>query len=168
MLCHNADISVDDDGENAHSVGYLLSLGGFQFLNLGDLTPDVQHRLACPESALGAVDILQVPHHGNGVAPEVLWALTPNVAVVANGPHKGGSPAGHEVVSQSPGLSHVWQLHRSLDTDAAHNTAESRIANLTAEDDGVGHWIKATIDPNGRRYTVTNARTGGSESYGWS
>ena len=99
--------------------------------------------------------------------PQLVWALTPNVALVANGPRKGGSSAGYEVVSQSPGLGHVWQLHRSLDTDSAHNTAEPRIANLTEEDGCEGHWIKATINPDGRSYVVTNARNGRSESYQW-
>ena len=167
VLCPGADPGQDDQGENAHSVGYLLSLGGFQFLNLGDLTPDMQHQLACPGSVLGPVDILQIPHHGNGVAPQLVWAITPNVAVMANGPHKGGSPAGYEVVSQSPGLAHIWQLHRSLDTDAAHNTSGPRIANLTEEDDCEGHWIKATVSPDGRSYTVANPRNGISESYAW-
>lgn len=167
VLCRGADPGEEDRGENAHSVGYLLSLGGFQFLNLGDLTPDMQHQLACPGSVLGAVDILQIPHHGNGVAPQLVWALTPSVAVMANGPHKGGSPAGYEVVSTSPGLAHIWQLHRSLDTDAARNTSERRIANLTEENDCEGHWIKASVNPDGRSYTVTNARNGASESYAW-
>ena len=104
MFCEGADPSEDESGENSRSVGYLLSLGAFQFLNLGDLTPNVQHRLACPASRLGPVDVLQVPHHGSGVAPQLVWALGPAAAVVANGPRKGGSPIGYEVVSRSPGI----------------------------------------------------------------
>jgi hypothetical protein len=67
----------DESGENASSVGYLVSLGAFQFLNLGDITLNLQYALACPENKLGEVDIYQVPHHGNGVAPQLTWARAP-------------------------------------------------------------------------------------------
>ena len=75
VLCEGADPGEEDAGENSRSVGFLLSLGAFQFLNLRDLTVHVQHRLACPEQLLGQVDIYQVPHHGDGVAPQLTWTL---------------------------------------------------------------------------------------------
>ena len=87
--CEDASPGDDLSGENSRSVGYLLSLGAFQFLNLGDLTVNVQHALACPENKLGIIDLFQVPHHGNGVAPQLTWALTPTVAVTNNGPTRG-------------------------------------------------------------------------------
>ena len=62
-LCDGVAPPDPDMGENGHSLGYLLSLGAFQFLNLGDLTPDREHALACPENRLGLVDLWQVPHH---------------------------------------------------------------------------------------------------------
>ena len=62
-FCADADVPPDDLGENGHSLGYLLSLGGFQFLNLGDMTPDREHALACPENRIGVVDVWQVPNH---------------------------------------------------------------------------------------------------------
>ena len=46
-----------------------MSLGAFQLLDLGDATVGLQLELACPVNKLGNVDIYQVPHHGNGVAP---------------------------------------------------------------------------------------------------
>ena len=76
--------------------------GDFQFLNLGDLTVNVQHELACPQNLLGVVDLFQVPHHGNGVAAQLTWALAPTAAVSNNGPHKGGSAEGYEAVSSIP------------------------------------------------------------------
>ena len=76
--CAGVSPGEDDTRENSRSVGYLLSLGAFRFLNLGDLTVNVQHELACPENELGVVDVYQVPHHGNGVAPQLTWALSPN------------------------------------------------------------------------------------------
>jgi len=166
-LCRGRIPSPADLSENGHSLGYLLSLGGFQFLNLGDLTTDVQYLLACPESTLPPVDILQVPHHGNGLAPQLIWTLNPSVAIVANGPHKGGGPAGYEILSQSPALNDIWQLHYSLDSDSTHNTHRSRIANLTDERDCQGHWIKATVAGDGRSYSITTSRRSDIISYGW-
>ncbi len=162
--CRTASPGEPSPGENSHSVGYLLSLGAFQFLNLGDLTVDIQHALACPESRVGVVDLLQVPHHGNGVTPQLTWAVNPSVAVLSNGPHKGGSPEGFEVVRQIPDLEGIWQLHRALDTDGDHNASERMTANLTEEDDA-GFWIKAMVQADGRRYTVVNDRNQYRVSY---
>ena len=48
--CEQASAGEDLAGENSRSVGYILSLGDFQFVNLGDLTVNVQHELACTGS----------------------------------------------------------------------------------------------------------------------
>jgi len=162
--CENAFEGSDVSGENSRSVGYLLSLGEFQFLNLGDLTVNVQHALACPQNLLGVVDLFQVPHHGNGVATQLTWALAPTVAVSNNGPHKGGSAEGYEAISSIPGISAIWQVHRALDTDDEHNTTAGMTANLTEEDDA-GFWIKATVSADGGSYTIVNARNDYSETY---
>ena len=169
VYCEDADAVVDDTSENSRSVGYLLSLGAFQFLNLGDLTVDVQHRLACPENLLGDVDIFQIPHHGDGVAPQLTWALEPRVAVLSNGPHKGGSPQGYQVTAQTPNIQDVWQLHRPLDSDTdgglAVYSSDGLTANLSDTVDCEGYWVKAVIAPDGRSYSVSNGRTGESRSY---
>ena len=167
----DADAVIDDTGENSRSVGYLLSLGSFQFLNLGDLTVNVQHRLACPENLLGEVDIFQIPHHGNGVAPQLTWALGPRVAVVSNGPHKGGGAEGYQVAAKTPNIQDVWQLHRPLDLGPTINggavdySDDALVANLEDEDDCEGYWVKAVVHPDGRSYSVSNGRTGNSRSY---
>ncbi len=162
--CQGALPGDDVSGENSRSVGYLMSLGEFQFLNLGDLTVNVQHALACPENRLGVVDIFQVPHHGNGVAPQLTWALSPTVAVLNNGPHKGGGAEGFEIVKKSPGLQGIWQLHRALDTDSDHNATERMTANLSEKDD-LGYWIKAVVQADGSSYTITNGRNQFTEKY---
>ena len=163
--CGGSWPSPVESGENAVSVGYLLSLGAFQFLDLGDSTVGLQLKLACPVNKLGNVDIYQAPHHGNGVAPQLTWALEPTVAVINNGPHKGGSGEGFQVVADSPRLEDIWQSHRPLDTDPAYRTADELTANLTDEDDCGGHWIKATVNPDGRSYSITNGRNGVSRAY---
>ena len=165
VFCDGASPGETDIGENGRSIGYLVSLGAFQFLNLGDLTIDRQHTLACPGNKLGTVDLLQIPHHGNDLAPELLWALGPQVAVSSQGSHKGGSSKGFEVVSQIPRIEDIWQVHRALDTDDAHNTEEGLIANHTDEEECVGHWLKAIVQPDGRSYSVLNGRNDWSRSY---
>ena len=166
-LCADAAAPTADQGENGHSLGYLLSLGAFQFLNLGDLTPDREHALACPENRLGVVDVYQVPHHGGygAIRPELTAALDPTVLVINNGPRKGGTPDSLVVAQSTAGIEHVWQSHRALADDAAYNTDESLIANLTEEDACNGHWIKATVMPDGRSWTMTNGRTGRRRNY---
>ncbi len=166
-FCADADVPLADLGENGHSLGYLLSLGGFQFLNLGDMTPDREHALACPENRIGVVDLWQVPHHGGygAIRAELAAALQPTVAVVNNGPRKGGTPDSLEVVQATAEVGDVWQAHRTMTDDAAHQTDEALIANVTEEDDCEGHWIKATVQPDGRTWTITNGRTGYSRNY---
>jgi competence protein ComEC len=164
-FCDQASPGEADMGENGHSLGYLMSLGAFQFLNLGDLTEDRQYALACPENMLAVVDLFQVPHHGNGVSPALAWAVSPRTAVSNNGPHKGGSADGYDVVARTPSIEDIWQSHRALDAGDAHNTDAGLIANHTDEGDCFGHWIKATIHPDGRSYTVRNGRNGETRTY---
>ena len=164
LHCAGTSAGEDVASENSSSVGYMLALGDFQFLNLGDLTVDVQHALACPQNLLGAIDVLQVPHHGNGVAPQLTLALAPTVAVLNNGAHKGGSAEGYEAISSITGIKGIWQLHRALDADDAHNTMERMTANMTEENDA-GFWIKAVVQADGSTYEVVNGRNGFNETY---
>ena len=81
-----------------------------------------------------------------------------------NGPRKGGRPEAYEVLEKSPDIEDIWQVHLSLETDAAHNTDRKMIANFEETDDCKGHWIKASVKADGT-YTVTNARNGFSKTY---
>jgi beta-lactamase superfamily II metal-dependent hydrolase len=164
LLCQDADPGPEDAGENSRSVGYMVTLGDFQFLNLGDLTFGGQHALACPENLVGVVDLMQIPHHGNDIAPQLVSALGATAAVSSTGARKGGSPEGYEAMAAVPGIEGIWQLHVALGTDAEHNTSEPMIANLT-EDDDEGFWIKAEIQPDGSSYTIINGRNQHRETY---
>lgn len=162
--CSGAPSGDDDSGENSRSLGYLLSLGKFQFLNLGDLTFNVQHKLACPQYELGSVDIFQVPRHGNAVALQFSTAVNPTVAVLNNGPRKGGSASGSDALKVIPDLEAVWQLHRALGLDDHHNASTQMTANLTEENDA-GYWIKAVVQEDGMRYELVNQRNHFSRLY---
>ena len=164
LHCQGASPGEDLSGENSSSVGYLLSLGNFQFLNVGDLTVNIQHELVCPENLVGTVDLLQVPHHGNGVGPQFTRAVDPTAAVLNNGAHKGGSPEGFEAIQTIPSIQAIWQLHRALDTDDEHNASVQMTANPTEENDA-GHWIKAIVAVDGTSYRIVNGRNGYGETY---
>lgn len=164
-LCASYQAKPDDQGENGRSLGYFLKSGNFEFSNLGDLFWSFQHKLACPLIMIGEVDLYQAAHHAtrDDVLPQQLWPMRPTVVVANNGPAKGGGAQAIEYVKQSPGLEDLWQLHRVLANDGAHNAAEELTANLGATDGCAGHWIRARVE--GGAYTVTNSRNGFSKTY---
>jgi beta-lactamase superfamily II metal-dependent hydrolase len=102
-----------DMGENAQSVGTVLTYGRFRVVHLGDLTWNKEFELMCPNNRIGTVDLFLVSHHGLNVSnSEVLvHALRPRVAIMNNGIRKGGQPDTMRVLYTSPGLEDLWQIH---------------------------------------------------------
>jgi len=144
----------EDQSDNARSVGFLLTWNGFKFLDLGDLTWNVEHKLVCPANLIGAVDLYQVSHHGldQSNSPALLQAASPTVAVMNNGAKKGGSAPTFQWLKATAGLKDVFQLHRNVATGPGDNTA----AELTANDDEKceAAGILVTVDPSGKSYAV--------------
>ncbi len=165
-LCGSFQAKPEDTSENGKSLGYLFRSGKFEFANLGDLSWNLQHELACPVNLLGKVDLYQVTHHGTGddPVPQQMWALDPTVAVMNNGPTKGAGPAGVETVLNSPDLEDLWQLHRATHNDDEHNTEEKLTANLGDTEGCAGNWIRARVNADGS-YTLTNSRNGYAKTY---
>jgi competence protein ComEC len=167
-FCAGAKQHDPDTTENQLSLGFLLTYGKFKFLDLGDLTWDKEMELACPVNKLGTVALLQATHHGfyrdYSGAPALVWALKPQVVVANNGPQKGMQESAWDTISKIPGLEGLWQVHLALGSDAAHNTAPDQIANLEPSADCQGHWLKASIGPDGK-FTLTNSRNNVSKSY---
>lgn len=166
QLCGSFKPQEEDRGENGRSLGYLLRSGKFEFVNLGDLSWNFQHRLACPVNVLGRVDLFQVTHHGtrDDVLAQQMWPMAPTVAVMNNGPAKGAGAVAVETVQKSPGLEDLWSLHRAINNDAAHNAQERLTANLGGTEGCAGAWIRARVDAGGT-YTLTNSRNGFSKTY---
>jgi competence protein ComEC len=166
-LCKDAQPKAEDTGENGKSVGFLVRVGKFEFLDLGDLSWNFESQMACPVNLLGEIDLYQVTHHGMDMsgAPEHIHAIRPLVAVMNNGHRKGGRPETYRTLTASPGFQDLWQMHKALEPAGAPNADERMIANLPATDDGdPGHWIKASVRPDGT-FTVTNSRNDFSKSY---
>jgi beta-lactamase superfamily II metal-dependent hydrolase len=165
-LCQDPVLKKPDNGENGRSVGFLLRFGTFEFLNLGDLTWNKEIEMVCPTNRLGTVDLLQVNHHGMDLsgAPPFVHSLGARVAVMNNGPRKGGIGSYLDVVRTAPGLEDLWQLHRSLVAERERNTGDDYIANFDEEAACTGHYVKASVAADGR-YTLTNTRNTFTKSY---
>ena len=72
-----------DNTDNANSLGFLLTYGDFQFFNGGDLTWNVENKLACPDNLVGEVDLFQVNHGvANSNNPALVRAIKPRVAII--------------------------------------------------------------------------------------
>jgi competence protein ComEC len=104
-----ADKSAENDPDNDQSVGILLRYGKFKFLDMGDLSWNYEKSLVCPENLIGTVDVFQTTHHGldRSNSPQFVWAIQPRVAVMNNGPRKGGPPAVFDTLRKSPGLDDI-------------------------------------------------------------
>src|SRR5262249_39062737 len=156
--CEGAEVRAKTGEENGASVGYVLSFGSFQFMDLGDLTWGTEHELVCPTNKIGEVDLIQVPHHGLEIsaAPQLFQAVSPLAAVASNGPNKGNAPQTYDRLTAIPSLLHVWLIHRSEGNDAAHNAPEDRIANLTSGGADEANFIHAHVTSAGA-FTIENS-----------
>lgn len=165
IYCVSEKPAPDDNSENSRSLGVLVTYGKFRFLDLGDLTEQRELELVCPNDLIGTVDLYLATHHG--AYPDnpraLVWALHPQVAVINNGPHKGGSPQAWQIIHDSPDLADLWQLHYAIDSDPQHNVAVSLIANIDEKSDG--HYIEVEAGSDGR-FSIANSRNGIERNYG--
>lgn len=163
VCASEAEDSVDAS-ENARSLGILVTYGKFRFIDLGDLSKRKERELACPNNLVGTVDLYLTTHHGvsQSNAKVIVEALHPRVAIMNNGPHKGGSKAAWEIIHNSPGLEDLWQLHYAMESDKEHNVQETLIANPTENCEG--KHIKVTADRDGS-FTVLNSRNDYHKTY---
>ncbi|MBS0261680.1 MAG: MBL fold metallo-hydrolase [Planctomycetes bacterium] len=153
----------DDPTDNAQSLSLLLSFGSFRFLTCGDLTWNVEARLVTPRNPVGKVDLFMVTHHGLGGDqggtrisnnPAFVWAIDPVVTVMCNGPEKGGDLETQRTLRKSKSIQAMFQLHRNVRLTDAEQTAPEFIANAGTTADCQGVYVKASIAPDGKSYTV--------------
>jgi hypothetical protein len=153
-----------DPSDNKNSVVSLVTFGRFRFFDGGDLTWDHERALVCPRDRVGPVDVYQSNHHASDTSnnPLLLATLQPTVAVVNNGPRKGGEAASLKALERLKGLRALYQVHKSLGVPDG-NTAAARIAN--AEESCDAHFIKLSVEPDGSSYTVWVPPTGHRKRY---
>ena len=80
----------EDKSDNANSLGFLLSYGFFRFLDLGDLTWNLEYKLISPNDKIGMIDAFTNQTHcciDQSNNPVLVKTVRPIVAVINNGPH---------------------------------------------------------------------------------
>lgn len=164
--CAKSEDRPADPSDNARSIVLQIRYGGFDFLDTGDLTWNIEKKLVCPQNLIGEVDLFQVGHHGANTSnnPVLLRSIIPTVAIMNNGPRKGGHPDTVRALQGLPLFADLYQLHRNIGSNPEQNTAEEFIANLDDKNDR-GHMIRVEVDPAQREFSVTNDRTGATQTY---
>jgi beta-lactamase superfamily II metal-dependent hydrolase len=159
------DPMPDDPTDNARSLGFVLSYGGFRFLDLGDLTWNVEYKLVHPSDKIGPVDVYQVTHHGLEISsnPVLLETVRPRVAVFNNGARKGGHPRVTATLRRLPDIQAIYQVHRNVTVGPQENTDPDRIAN--ADEQCQGEGIKLAVAADALSYTVTVGSAGKPRRY---
>lgn len=124
--------NVPGPDDNAQSVGSLITFGRFKTIDLGDLLWDNEFDLMCPNNKVGTVDLYLTSHHGlaRSGSEALVHGLQPRVALMNNGPRKGGATQPLAILHSSPGLEDLWQLHWSYEAGLEQNTPGVFIANL--------------------------------------
>jgi hypothetical protein len=156
----------EDKTDNVNSVGTLLTFGRFRFFDGGDLSWNIENRMACPKNLIGAVDVYQVDHHGFDVSnnPVLISALRPRVALINDGPRKGGEAGTYARLKGNKEIEAIYQLHRNVRTTDKDNAPSGFIAN--DEEACQGNFIKLSVDPAAKTYTVTIPAKQISRTYG--
>jgi hypothetical protein len=152
-LCAEAPPDLKPDpSDNARSLAFRFRLGKFAFLDCGDLTWNIEKTLVCPVDKIGPIDLYQVTHHGMAISnhPTLVKTIAPTVAIMNNGPRKGGDPATVRLLRTIPSLQAAYQLHKNA-ANGAENTDSTLIAN---PDQAGGQFIHVAVEPEGSRFTV--------------
>lgn len=165
--CEKHKALPEDRSENAQSVAVLLSFGEFRLFAGGDLTWNVEHKLVCPKNIPGQVDVFQVDHHGFAISnnPALVEALNPRVAVVLNGPTKGGDPETFARLRAAPALEGLFAMHRNLRTSPAENAPEELTLSSAPEASCPGGCIHLSVRPDGKEYSVSIPSKGTKRTY---
>jgi len=164
--CASFQMKDPDPSENAQSVGMLITYGSFRMIDLGDLTWNKEKDLVCPANKIGTVDLYLVSHHGMNISgsPQLVHAIHPKVALMNNGPRKGGTPEAWQTIHDTPGLQDLWQLHFAVAGGKDHNSADNVIANLDETNVCEGHWIRVEAQKDGS-FKLYNSRNKFEQSY---
>ncbi|MEO5961318.1 MAG: MBL fold metallo-hydrolase [Opitutaceae bacterium] len=155
--------------DNDNSAVFVLSFGNFKFFDGGDLTWNFEEKLVTPYNLPGVVDVYQTNHHGLDVSnnPVLVKSLAPNVIMMNNGPRKGGQPGAFAALKTVTGVEARYQIHKSMNVPAEENAPAEFVANTDSPPDGKndGNFIKMSVAPDGKTYTIDVSSTGHSRTY---
>ena len=159
----------EDRSDNANSLVLLLEFGPFRFFDGGDLTWNVEKRLAYPRNIPGQVDVFQVNHHGldSSNHPLLVRALAPTVAVMNNGPRKGTSGSAIAALKSVPQLQAWYQVHENIREDRENNPPDSTMIANRGDPGELcdAHPIHCDVSADGQSYTLRVPSTGHSRVY---
>jgi beta-lactamase superfamily II metal-dependent hydrolase len=160
----------EPDADNDNSAVFLLSFGAFRFFDGGDLTWAWEPKLVSPYNLVGVVDVYQTNHHGldRSNNPMLVRALAPTVAVMNNGPRKGGQAGTLALLKAVASLQASYQLHKSVSVDPVLNAPDDHIANLAEvrpPDKCPANFIKMSVAPDGKSYTISIPANGHVHTY---
>jgi len=165
-ICKENKPKDPDASDNKNSVVMLVTLGPWRFFDGGDLTWNLENDLVCPKNRVGGpIDVYQTNHHGLDQSnnPVLVKSLAPTVGVMNNGPKKGGEAGAFGTLKATTTIQAIYQVHRNVRTGPEVNTA----AELTANKDEActGNFVKMSVDPQGKTYTVSVPATGHEKTY---
>jgi beta-lactamase superfamily II metal-dependent hydrolase len=155
----------EDLTDNARSLGFLVQYGDFRFLDLGDLTWNIEYKLVHPSNKIGLVDVYQSTHHGLDISnnPVVIKSVQPRVAIFNNGARKGGMPSVIATLRRLPELQAIYQVHRNVTAADQENTDAALIANQDEQCQGEGIYLSVAADS--KSYTVVVGQKGNPRKY---
>ena len=192
--CAETQPRLEDDAEDGQSLGILVSVGKFRFINLGDTDWNPSYRLFCPNNMVGKVDVYLITHHAQSFSktygdnlkpvpggpdqklyywslsccsPAEVWGLHPRVAVLSMGAegHRAGDDEAMKTVDKSPGIEGLWMTEKIVGGgEAGHNPPDDQIANIGGPRSEKVPGLKMIAHPDGG-FEFINLRNGYTKAY---
>ena len=165
-LCKEHVARPLDGSDNRNSVVSLITFGPWRFFEGGDLTFNTEAALVCPKNLVGkSIDVYQTNHHGLDQSnnPVLVKSLAPVVAIVNNGPKKGGDKGTFATLKATPSIKDIYQVHRNVRVGPELNTAPDLVAN--ADENCKGNHLKLSVEPTGKAYSVFVPSTNHEQKY---
>jgi hypothetical protein len=152
----------EDTGDNANSLGFLLSFGYFRFLDLGDLTWNLEYKLVAPNDKIGMIDVYQSTHHGIDLSnnPVLIKTVRPIVTIINNGPHKGGTPQLFKNLLDTGSIKAIFEQHRFLDAPPPSDLQGKQLYIANMDEACKGEFIELHVVPDTTSYRVAIGERG--------